>query len=101
MVSCARGTNLKRNFANSIFSCLPVLGPGDDRSSDIPAGGDNPRNREFPEQDVQPSGGWQLPAESNWSLPAVPQAALEESFQQTLDDGLYWLWDMTWNGVDQ
>lgn len=89
------------DFTDLGLFVLPVLGPGDDRSSDIPASGDGPQNREFAEQDIQQSGGWQLPAEPNWSLPAVPQATLEDSFQQTFDDGLYWLWDMTWNGVDQ
>ncbi|KAJ5813021.1 transcriptional regulator family: Fungal Specific TF [Penicillium robsamsonii] len=81
---------------NSLTSVQYALGPGD--RSGIPTGGENLQFREFVEPGIQTHEVWQ-PAEYDWSMPGLAREPLENTHQDSVEGGLYWLWDMTWNGV--
>lgn len=51
-----------------------------------------------PEQNVQPNV-WQVPAEYEWNGASISPRVMEDSYHRDVESGLYWLWDMTWNGV--
>ena len=50
-----------------------------------------------PEQ-TQPQGVWQIPAEYEWNATGASPRGVEDSYRD-VESGLYWLWDMTWNGT--
>lgn len=77
---------------------LPALGPGD-RFAGIPTGGDNVQLGEFVEPGIQTHESWQLPAEYDWNMPGLSREPVENNHQDSVEGGLYWLWDMTWNEV--
>ncbi|KAJ5515890.1 hypothetical protein N7527_007450 [Penicillium freii] len=77
---------------------FPALGPGD-RSAGIPTGGDNIQLGEFVEPGIQTHEAWQLPAEYDWNMPGLSREPVENNHQDSVEGGLYWLWDMTWNEV--
>lgn len=77
---------------------LPALGPGD-RSAGIPTGGDNIQLGGFVEPGIQTHESWQLPAEYDWNMPGLSREPVENNHQDSVEGGLYWLWDMTWNEV--
>jgi hypothetical protein len=77
--------------------CFSALGPGD-RSAGIHVG-DNLQPREFVEPGIPAHEVWQLPAEYDWNMPSLSREPVENDHQDSVEGGLYWLWDMTWNGV--
>ncbi|KAF7520434.1 hypothetical protein PCG10_009225 [Penicillium crustosum] len=83
---------------NSLTSVQYALGPGD-RSAGIPTGGDNIQLGEFVEPGIQTHETWQLPAEYDWNMPGLSREPVENNHQDSVEGGLYWLWDMTWNEV--
>lgn len=78
--------------------CFPALGPGD-RSAGISTIGDNIQLGEFVEPSIQTHEAWQLPAEYDWNMPGLSREPVESNHQDSVEGGLYWLWDMTWNEV--
>ncbi|KAJ5265590.1 transcriptional regulator family: Fungal Specific TF [Penicillium chrysogenum] len=82
---------------NSLTSVQYALGPGD-RSAGIHVG-DNLQPREFVEPGIPAHEVWQLPAEYDWNMPGLSREPVENDHQDSVEGGLYWLWDMTWNGV--
>lgn len=75
-----------------------ALGPGDGLSFATFQGGDAPRNHEIIEQVRQPRGMSQLHTQE-WEVSASAQTPVGNTFYgENVDGGLYWLWDMTWNG---
>ncbi|KAJ5431381.1 Transcription factor [Penicillium cf. griseofulvum] len=47
---------------------------------------------------IHTGGVWQ-PAEYDWSMSGLSREPVENNHQDNVEGGLYWLWDMTWNGV--
>jgi hypothetical protein len=79
--------------------CFLALGPGD-FSASIPTGADNLPHHEFAGSYSQSHGSWQLPSD-DWSMPGFSRGAVEDTYQDSIEGGLYWLWDMTWNGDER
>ena len=49
---------------------------------------------------MQPHNVWQqVPADYEWDGAGVSPRAVEDSYYRDTESGLYWLWDMTWNGA--
>ncbi|KGO67729.1 Transcription factor, fungi [Penicillium italicum] len=82
---------------NSLTSVQYALVPGD-RSAGIPTGEDNLQFGEFVEPGMQTNESWQLPAEYDWNMPGLSREPVENNHHDSAEGGLYWLWDMTWNG---
>lgn len=68
----------------------------DDRSIGITIN-ENSQNRQPVSTQTQSI--WQLPVDYEWGGFGVSSGAVEHSHHQDADSGLYWLWDMTWNGT--
>jgi len=49
-------------------------------------------------EQMQPQGVWQMPAEYGWNGTGISPRGVEDSYRD-IESGLYWLWDMTWNGT--
>jgi hypothetical protein len=75
------------------------MGPGD-FSSSIPTGADNLPSHELAEPNLQSNGTWQLASE-DWNMPGFSRSVAEDTYQDSVEGGLYWLWDMTWNGDER
>lgn len=50
---------------------------------------------------MQPHGSWQLPTEHDWSIFNGSLEGVQDSHFDSIDGGLCWLWDTTWNGIDR
>ncbi|THC97174.1 hypothetical protein EYZ11_003339 [Aspergillus tanneri] len=85
---------------DSLTSVQYALRPGDDRSFNLHAGGDGYRPREVLQESMRPDDVWQLSAEHDSNHPDVPPVAIENNYDGNGERGLYWLWDLAWNGVD-
>ncbi|KAG0153631.1 hypothetical protein PDIDSM_2285 [Penicillium digitatum] len=83
---------------SSLSSVQYALGPGD-RSAGIATGGDNLQLGDIVEPGMQTHESWQLPAEYDWNMPGLSWEPVENNHQDSVEGGLYWLWDMTWNGI--
>lgn len=78
-----------------------ALGPGDDQFLGAPPDGNFHRNNESIELH-EPSGTMPQMFANNWNVLGDTQATgAENFFDQTIDGGLTWLWDMTWNVHDR
>lgn len=49
-------------------------------------------------EQLQPQGVWQMPAEYEWNGTSASPRGVEDSYRD-VESGLYWLWDMAWNGT--
>lgn len=49
-------------------------------------------------EQLQPQGVWQMPAEYEWNGTGASPRGVEDNYRD-VESGLYWLWDMTWNGT--
>lgn len=84
-------------IANFSFSSI-ALGPGDGFSFGTLAGGDVPRYYEAVEQSGPARGMLQVQTQG-WDASESTQNTVGSNFYgENLEGGLYWLWDMTWNG---
>jgi hypothetical protein len=80
---------------------LIALGPGDDRFSGLPPGGEFPRSHESVQQNEHTNGMWQTSVQ-DWDVTGnVQNTGIDNLYNENMDGGLYWLWDMTWNEVDR
>lgn len=89
-------------WANSLL----VMAPGDDRPFNTPPviGEDNSNTTNNQHistgQNMQPHNVWQqVPAGYEWDGAGVSPRAVEDNYYRDTESGLYWLWDMTWNGA--
>ncbi|OOQ81968.1 C6 transcription factor [Penicillium brasilianum] len=93
--------NRLHRLNESLASLRHALGPGDDRLSAISHGGDFPRAHETVNQSGHPIGMWQPPAQ-DWNVAEnVQTAGVNNFYDENMEGGLYWLWDMTWNGLNR
>lgn len=77
-----------------------VFGSNDVVSSLAP-GADIPVQRSIADEGIQQRGNWNLPSGYDWNVPGIPGDDLRESTYDTIDGGLGWLWDTTWNGFER
>lgn len=72
--------------------CTVVMAP-DDRSLGSSITGDSES------ASTQTQSIWQMPAEYEWNGLGVSPEAVEDNYHRDAESGLYWLWDMAWNGT--
>ncbi|KAL2832589.1 fungal-specific transcription factor domain-containing protein [Aspergillus cavernicola] len=80
----------------SLASVQYVLPPGDDQFLGLQAGGDNQPPTLFP--DMRPDEEWQMSTPQVWSQANAPPETVDHTPDVNGERGLYWLWDMSWNG---
>ncbi|RHZ59276.1 fungal specific transcription factor domain-containing protein [Aspergillus thermomutatus] len=77
----------------------------------VPSGNDDPSINWYTSRDTHEARGtiqdtfqsdhaWQQSAPNEWHDPSVPLGAMETTTYGTGERGLYWLWDMSWNGTE-
>lgn len=74
-----------------LMRCL-VMAPGD---VNVPV---QSEQQYVSSEQMQPQGVWQMPAEYGWNGTGTSPRGVEDSYRD-IESGLYWLWDMTWNGT--
>ena len=74
-----------------LMRCL-VMAPGD---VNVPV---QSEQQYVSSEQLQSQGVWQMPAEYEWNGTGASPRAVEDSYRD-IESGLYWLWDMTWNGT--
>jgi hypothetical protein len=80
-------------------SCFLALPLGDDRFLDFRVGRENHPPRDLLQESMRPDDQWQLSAPRDWGDLGVPSGSIENSTDGIGEGGLYWLWDMSWNGA--
>jgi hypothetical protein len=79
----------------------PVVPSGnDERSFNWCASGDIHQARGTIQDTLQPDPAWQQSAPNEWRDPSVSLGIMETATYGTGEQGLYWLWDMSWNGTE-
>lgn len=78
-----------------------VFGTGNDISSSAIPGTEIPAQRTFADEGTQLRGNWQPSIGSDWNFSGIPEETLQGSAYDTIDGGLCWLWDTTWNGFER
>ena len=79
----------------------PVVPSGDDdHSFNWYASGDTHQARDTTQDTLQPDHAWQQSTPNEWHDPSVSLDAMETAAYGTGERGLYWLWDMSWNGTE-
>lgn len=79
---------------------LVVPSGNDDRSFNWYASGDTHQARGTIQDTIQPDNTWQQSAPNEWHDPSVSLGSMETASYGTSERGLYWLWDMSWNGTE-
>ncbi|KAL3477568.1 putative C6 transcription factor [Aspergillus californicus] len=82
----------------SLASVQYALPPGDDQFLGLQTGGDgNQPGGLFPDN-VRPDDEWQMSTPQVWSHTDAPSGMMDHT-DGAGERGLYWLWDMSWNGA--
>ncbi|EYE94653.1 uncharacterized protein EURHEDRAFT_378109 [Aspergillus ruber CBS 135680] len=76
----------------SLTSVQCVMAPGD---VNVPV---QSEQQYVSSEQMQPQSVWQVPAEYEWNGTGTSPRGVEDSYRD-VESGLYWLWDMTWNGT--
>ncbi|XHG03409.1 hypothetical protein AWENTII_006717 [Aspergillus wentii] len=98
--SIQHNPNRSTRLNEGLSSFQNVFAPANDRSSyGIPQ--ENRLERtDSGNLNEDPYYAWQMPAQQDWNEPDFSQAGLEETYFDSGESGLYWLWDMTWNAPE-
>jgi hypothetical protein len=81
------------------WPCFLVLPLGDDRFFDLHVDRDSHPPRDPLQESMRPDDQWQLYTPHDWNDPNVPAGSIETTTNGNGENGLYWLWDMSWNGT--
>lgn len=73
--------------------------PGQDYTLHVPVLGESQRAQLPTHPNISPANDWALPAPSDWQRPNGLTPPGEDGHYNNVENGLYWLWDTTWNGL--
>lgn len=77
-----------------------ALAPGDIVPVDFHMIRDDHYTEQLFAEVAQPENSWPQPLEATgWNPTSLPLEGTEDDVFNNGDGGLYWLWDMTWNGT--
>ncbi|KAH1424926.1 hypothetical protein KXX32_006696 [Aspergillus fumigatus] len=93
----SRAQRLNESLASVQFV---VPSGNDDRSFNWYASGDTHQARGTIQDTIQPDNTWQQSAPNEWHDHSVSLGSMETASYGTSERGLYWLWDMSWNGTE-
>ncbi|RAH76558.1 hypothetical protein BO86DRAFT_451583 [Aspergillus japonicus CBS 114.51] len=83
----------------SLTSVQYVMVPGQDYTLHVPVLGENQRGQLPAHPSIPPTNDWALPASGDWQQPNGLTPPGEDGHYNNVENGLYWLWDTTWNGL--
>ncbi|RAK96496.1 fungal specific transcription factor domain-containing protein [Aspergillus ibericus CBS 121593] len=83
---------------DSLTSVQYVMVPGHDCTLHVPVFGDSQRQHMPAYTSMPPPDLWQ-PDQNLWQGSSGSPTAREEGHYANVQNGLYWLWDTTWNGL--
>ncbi|RAK71378.1 Zn(II)2Cys6 transcription factor [Aspergillus fijiensis CBS 313.89] len=83
----------------SLTSLQYVMVPGQDYTLHVPVLGESQRGQLPTHPNISPANDWALPAPSDWQRPNGLTPPGEDGHYNNVENGLYWLWDTTWNGL--
>ncbi|KAH8698849.1 putative C6 transcription factor [Talaromyces proteolyticus] len=92
--------SMAHRLNESLASVQYALPPGDNRIFDMPVRSDSHQPHDLLQENMRPDDRWQLSALHDWSDPNVASGSIENTTNGDSEYGLYWLWDMSWNGAD-
>ncbi|KAF7167563.1 hypothetical protein CNMCM5623_000869 [Aspergillus felis] len=92
-----RAQRLNESLASVQFV---VPSGNDDHPFNWCASGDTHQAHSTLQDTLQPDHAWQQSAPNEWRDPSVSLGTMETATYGTSERGLYWLWDMSWNGTE-
>ncbi|GFF31074.1 transcription factor C6 [Aspergillus udagawae] len=93
----SRAQRLNESLASVQFV---VPSGNDEHSFNWCASGDIHQARGTIQDTLQPDPAWQQSASNEWRDSSVSLGTMETASYGTGERGLYWLWDMSWNGTE-
>ncbi|KAF7596806.1 hypothetical protein BBP40_012405 [Aspergillus hancockii] len=82
----------------SLTTVHHVLPPGIDRSVNT-LSGESHNSQHPPHESVDPQYSWQVPVDYGWDGAGTVPMGVEDPYLGNGESGMYWLWDMTWDGM--
>ncbi|KAE8396350.1 fungal-specific transcription factor domain-containing protein [Aspergillus alliaceus] len=82
----------------SLSTVHHVLPPGNDRSVNV-LSGDGQANHQLAHENADPQFALQVPMDYGWDGAGAVSMSVEDPYLGNGESGMYWLWDMTWDGV--
>ncbi|KAB8204096.1 fungal-specific transcription factor domain-containing protein [Aspergillus parasiticus] len=82
----------------SLTTVHHVLPPGNDRSVNI-LSGENHQTHQTPNQNTESQFPLQVPMDYGWDGAGAVPMGVEDPYLGNGESGMYWLWDMTWDGM--
>ncbi|CRG82806.1 putative transcriptional regulatory protein C1683,13c [Talaromyces islandicus] len=92
--------SMAHRLNQSLTSVQYVIPPGDNRFFDSHVRSDSNPPRDLPQENMRSDDQWQLSVQRDWSDPNATSGSVENATDGNDEHGLYWLWDMSWNGAD-
>lgn len=75
-----------------------VLPPGNDRSINV-LSGESHQTHQPPDENTESQFALQVPMDYGWDGAGAVPMGVEDPYLGNGESGMYWLWDMTWDGM--